>query len=53
MFDAAFNVKYSQDEPVEDALRFAITASALKVERLGGTGSPTLEQVEERLKRVK
>ena len=51
VFDAAFNVKYSQDEPVEDALRFAITASALKVERLGGTGSPTLEQVEERLKK--
>ncbi|BCS92749.1 PfkB family carbohydrate kinase [Metallosphaera javensis (ex Sakai et al. 2022)] len=51
VFDAAFNVKYSQDETVEEALRFAITASALKVERLGGTASPTLEQVEERLKK--
>ncbi|WP_240938868.1 PfkB family carbohydrate kinase [Metallosphaera hakonensis] len=51
VFDAAFNVKYSVDEPIEEALRFAITASALKVQRLGGISSPTLEQVTERLKR--
>ncbi|MEM3946891.1 MAG: PfkB family carbohydrate kinase [Metallosphaera sp.] len=52
VFDAAFNVKYSTDESVEEALKFAITASALKVERLGGVSSPTLHEIMEKLKSI-
>ncbi|QKR01105.1 carbohydrate kinase family protein [Metallosphaera tengchongensis] len=51
VFDAAFNVKYSTDSEVSEALRFAIVASAIKVERLGGVSSPSIHEVMERLKK--
>jgi len=50
VFDAAFNVVYVADRPIEEALRFAIVASGIKVTRLGGISSPKLKEVEEKLK---
>ncbi|AAY79948.1 carbohydrate kinase family protein [Sulfolobus acidocaldarius] len=45
VFDAAFNYAYVQGYSIEDTLRFAVTASALKVMRIGGINSPTREEV--------
>ena len=50
VFDAAFNFALMEGMSLEDSLRFAITASGMKVERLGGTSSPTLEEVVKRMK---
>lgn len=45
VFDAAFNVSMLNYNTVEDSLKLAIVASALKVTRVGGISSPRLEEV--------
>ncbi|MCI4456054.1 MAG: carbohydrate kinase family protein [Sulfolobus sp.] len=44
VFDAAFNVAMMEGWDLKDALAFAVVASGLKVTRLGGISSPTLEE---------
>ncbi len=53
VFDAAFNVFYLNGNNLEDVLRYANISAGLKVSRIGGTSSPTLEEVVQRLKKVK
>ncbi|AWR96603.2 carbohydrate kinase family protein [Acidianus sulfidivorans JP7] len=50
VFDAAFNVGMLDFNNVEDSLKFAIVSSALKVTKIGGMGSPRLEEVVKKLK---
>ncbi|ARM75082.1 PfkB family carbohydrate kinase [Acidianus manzaensis] len=52
VFDAAFNVSVLNSNNIEDSLKFAIVSSALKVTRIGGIGSPKLEEVVKKLKEV-
>lgn len=49
-FDAAFNVGILNNNGVENSLRLAIVSSALKVTKIGGIGSPRLEDVVKKLK---
>ena len=53
VFDATFNYGLAENLPLEEALRLAVTASALKVQRLGGINSPTLSEIYEALKTYK
>ncbi len=53
VFDAAFNVALMEKWDLKDSLVFAIVASGLKVTRLGGTSSPTLEEVMSYIKKDK
>lgn len=50
VFDATFNYALTEELPIEDGLKLAVTASALKVQRLGGINSPTLHEIHEALK---
>ena len=50
VFDATFNYGLAENLPLEETLKLAVTASALKVQRLGGINSPTLSEVHEALK---
>ncbi len=52
VFDAAFNVFYLEKNSLEDTLRLANVAAGIKVSRIGGTSSPTLEEVIQRLKKT-
>ncbi len=45
VFDAAFNFGLAEDWGIEEILQFASVSSGLKVTRLGGTSSPTYEEV--------
>ena len=53
VFDATFNYAYMEGYSIEDSLRLAVTSSALKITRLGGTSSPTLTEVLNALKSYK
>ncbi|BBD72770.1 sugar kinase [Sulfodiicoccus acidiphilus] len=44
-FDAAFNYALTKGRSVEWSLQFASVVSGLKVTRVGGTSSPTMEEV--------
>lgn len=50
VFDAAFNVSMINQNSIEDSLKWAIVASALKVTKIGGISSPRLEEVVKKLK---
>ncbi|QXJ31698.1 carbohydrate kinase family protein [Saccharolobus shibatae] len=52
-FDAAFNVTYSDEKDIIKSLQVASVASGLKVTRIGGISSPTLEEVREYLRKKK
>ncbi len=46
-FSGAFTVAYTEQQPLQDALRFAVYASALKVTKFGAqSGLPTRKEVE-------
>lgn len=45
VFDAAFNFGLAEEWDIEDVLQFASVASGIKVTRLGGTSSPTYDEV--------
>jgi ribokinase len=46
-FAGAFTVAYTEQQPLQDALRFAVYASALKVTKFGAqSGLPTRKEVE-------
>jgi len=50
VFDATFNYGLLEGLPLEETLKLAVTASALKVQRLGGINSPSLSEIYEALK---
>ena len=50
IFDATFNYGLLEGLSIEETLRLSVTASALKVQRLGGINSPTLSEIYEALK---
>ncbi|MEW9492462.1 MAG: PfkB family carbohydrate kinase, partial [Candidatus Aramenus sulfurataquae] len=52
VFDAAFNVFYLEKNSLEDTLKLANVAAGIKVSRIGGTSSPTLEEVMQKLKKT-
>ncbi len=52
-FDAAFNISILEDRNVERALQLATIASGLKIIKIGGISSPTLEEVREYLRKKK
>ncbi|WP_255446890.1 PfkB family carbohydrate kinase [Sulfolobus sp. B1] len=52
-FDAAFNISILEDRNVERALQLATVASGLKIMKIGGISSPTLEEVREYLRKKK
>nr|WP_149528888.1 carbohydrate kinase family protein [Sulfuracidifex tepidarius] len=45
VFDAAFNFGLAEEWNIEDVLQFASVASGIKVTKLGGTSSPTYDEV--------
>ncbi|MUN29556.1 carbohydrate kinase family protein [Sulfuracidifex metallicus] len=45
VFDAAFNFGLAEEWSLEETLQFASVASGLKVTRLGGTSSPSFQEV--------
>lgn len=53
VFDAAFNVSISEGNDIERSLQMASVASGLKVTRIGGISSPTLDEVREYLRKKK
>ncbi|TRM75868.1 sugar kinase [Sulfolobus sp. E5] len=52
-FDAVFNISILEDRNVERALQLATVASGLKIMKIGGISSPTLEEVREYLRKKK
>ncbi|BFH73645.1 carbohydrate kinase family protein [Sulfurisphaera javensis] len=50
VFDATFNYSIAEGLSIEESLKLAVTSSALKVQRLGGINSPTLNEIKEALK---
>jgi len=50
-FDAALNYSLTKGKSVEESLQFATVVAALKITRVGGTSSPTIEEVSQILSR--
>jgi len=50
VFDATFNYAYMEGYSLEESLRLAVTSSALKITKLGGTSSPTISEILNALK---
>ncbi|BAB65570.1 carbohydrate kinase family protein [Sulfurisphaera tokodaii] len=50
VFDATFNYSLLEGLSIEEGLKLAVTASAIKIQRLGGISSPNLNEVHEALK---
>ncbi|MGC8567451.1 MAG: carbohydrate kinase family protein [Caldisphaera sp.] len=49
-FNAAFNVKYIETKNFETSLRFAVTSGSIKVEKIGSSNSPYLNEINSMLK---
>lgn len=50
VFDATFNYSLAEGLSVKEGLQLAVTASALKIQRLGGINSPSLHEIRQALK---
>ncbi|WP_338603431.1 carbohydrate kinase family protein [Sulfolobus tengchongensis] len=51
VFDAAFNVTYTEERDIIKSLQVASVASGLKVTRIGGISSPGLDEIREYLRK--